>query len=27
VSMSQSDRWVVEFCGACWDPYPTHLSV
>jgi hypothetical protein len=24
VSMSQSDRWVVELSGACWGPNPTH---
>jgi hypothetical protein len=23
VSMSQSDRWVVELSGACWGPNPT----
>jgi hypothetical protein len=26
VSMSQSDRWVVELSGACWGSNPTHRS-
>jgi hypothetical protein len=24
VSMSQSDRWVVDLSGARWGPNPTH---